>query len=713
MSEKYYKVDLHVHTPASKCYIGDKTENGYWEILRCAVENGVRLIAITDHNTIAGYEKLIELRNNAEQEYNIVQKYNIPDEDKKDIQERIDLFRKVSIIMGVEITLNPGIHIIVLCDEDAKQDIDSLLDDIGYTSEYRGCDGDIVPEMDIKTFLSDPRLLDKIVLAPHIDSDKGIWNALEGTYRAAILKSSTITAITCNNTIQLNKIKELTRNDPSYKRTKQFVCVNASDAHEQSSIGKKHSFIKLNNFSFSDLKNAFESPEEYISDIEHPYFMDYVKMCVEYKATIYLEKMENVEKACYAIINNGCGCILLGINRSYQQNGISLSCEQVEEKLGFLFDKIRANNGLRFISYRYRLEKLGNGKCVGIITIDSQGSRLCIDNSDRVYFYCDKQGYKLAGIREVENIIRERILIELRVFEKQNNDSIRDAMAKMSRVLNPFSKFVLYDKIRTQSVPITHFFDFKLITKDAKTTNQTDIPENGMDDGNDFYTNPLSPRLENSYLRYSCPIYQNDDSEYVSSLFQVKTPVIAVALGGGCHLIEKTQDAFFECQSPTVLLIPKESFFESDLSIYNVIAWLKSNCFIWTCIQIANDVCLFNPKVLFNCFIPYKKEYYELEAIDERVRRIMSLENEFLKQAQISPEDGENSIEDINKMCTQHNEAVNRIASEIESLVNDFFEITEQENEMIHNDLAGAKVFQMTSSVQGSGEDEYELSCSK
>ena len=30
MDSKFYKVDLHVHTPASKCYTGDKTENGYW-----------------------------------------------------------------------------------------------------------------------------------------------------------------------------------------------------------------------------------------------------------------------------------------------------------------------------------------------------------------------------------------------------------------------------------------------------------------------------------------------------------------------------------------------------------------------------------------------------------------------------------------------------------------------------------------------------------
>ena len=77
LSETFFKVDLHVHTPASSCYTGDKSENGYWEILRSAIKNNVKLIAITDHNTLAGYEKLVELRDKTYQEYSFIQKYTI------------------------------------------------------------------------------------------------------------------------------------------------------------------------------------------------------------------------------------------------------------------------------------------------------------------------------------------------------------------------------------------------------------------------------------------------------------------------------------------------------------------------------------------------------------------------------------------------------------------------------------------------------------
>lgn len=711
MSETFYRVDLHVHTPASKCYTGDKTENGYWEIIRSAVNNNVRMIAITDHNTLEGYEKLIELREKTYQEFGFIQKYTIPEEEKAALKEKVKLLKSVSIIMGVEITLNPGVHIIVLCDEADKQNVDSLLNDIGYSSERRGCDNDFVPDMDVKTFLADERLSNKIILAPHVDSGKGIWNVLEGTYRAAIFKSNTIAAITCNNSQQLNKIRELTKNDPGYKRTTPFVCINASDAHKQSSIGEKHSYFKLTEFTFSDLKKVFDEPEEYISDTETQDFIDYVKKCVEYKPTIYLNNTTDLEKACYAILNQGSGCILLGITRNYEQNGIQTEYEKIENEIISTFSDIQEKNNSRYVSYRMKLERLGNGKIVGIIIAGSDESRLWIDNSEVIYNYCEENGYKAAGIREIEGIIRERIITELQDFEERNNDSIWDAMVKMRHVLNPVSKYVLYDKFKSNSVPITYYFNIEPITKENNLPEGIAVPENGMEQGNVYYTRTYSPRLEDSFLRYSCPVYKNDDKEYLQSLFEIKSPVIVVTLGGGCHIIDSEESCYFECQTPAVLLIPNDRFNKSQLSLYHVIAWLKTDCFIWTCIQKKNDVNLFSPRVLLDCFIPYKKEYYELEKIEEEVRKILSLEKDFLRQSQDYPTKDNELNESINNLCDKHNKTVTRISSEIERIIKEFFEITDDENDMINNDLVDTEIYQPNMQMQENDSKETELIC--
>lgn len=60
--EEFVKVDLHIHTPASICYKGKKDDEEYLRILRTAKKKDLRVIAITDHNSILGYNSLLRLK---------------------------------------------------------------------------------------------------------------------------------------------------------------------------------------------------------------------------------------------------------------------------------------------------------------------------------------------------------------------------------------------------------------------------------------------------------------------------------------------------------------------------------------------------------------------------------------------------------------------------------------------------------------------------
>ncbi|MBC8170461.1 MAG: putative DNA binding domain-containing protein [Anaerolineae bacterium] len=55
---QWYRVDLHLHTPASADYL-DPTA-GYIDLLRKADERGLDIIAFTDHNTVAGYAAMMQ-----------------------------------------------------------------------------------------------------------------------------------------------------------------------------------------------------------------------------------------------------------------------------------------------------------------------------------------------------------------------------------------------------------------------------------------------------------------------------------------------------------------------------------------------------------------------------------------------------------------------------------------------------------------------------
>jgi hypothetical protein len=62
MKEDFVKVDLHIHTPASSCYKGAKTDDEYLQIIRKARAKGLSIIAITDHNSIEGYRTILKIK---------------------------------------------------------------------------------------------------------------------------------------------------------------------------------------------------------------------------------------------------------------------------------------------------------------------------------------------------------------------------------------------------------------------------------------------------------------------------------------------------------------------------------------------------------------------------------------------------------------------------------------------------------------------------
>ena len=52
----FYKLDLHVHTPASKCYL-DKKQTAE-QIIQAALDMGLQGIAVTDHNNAAWIDEM-------------------------------------------------------------------------------------------------------------------------------------------------------------------------------------------------------------------------------------------------------------------------------------------------------------------------------------------------------------------------------------------------------------------------------------------------------------------------------------------------------------------------------------------------------------------------------------------------------------------------------------------------------------------------------
>jgi len=257
---EFYKMDLHVHTPASKCYKGSKNDEEYFEILKNAHKQNLDIIAITDHNSIAGYERLMELRSEIENRLNILSEYKDSatkiNDALAEYKEKLDLFDKLLILPGVEVTLNPGVHMLVIAPQKKVSVLSELLDSVGYITGKRGADCDVAIDVDIKNFLSSTLLSELMVIAPHIDSDKGIYNSLSGQFRGEIMRSEVIAAFSCNALSQKEKILSLMKGDVNYKRSFLPAFVNCSDAHSAEDVGTKFSYIKLSTLSYEAIRDV-------------------------------------------------------------------------------------------------------------------------------------------------------------------------------------------------------------------------------------------------------------------------------------------------------------------------------------------------------------------------------------------------------------------------------------------------------------------------
>lgn len=106
---KFRKIDLHIHTPASKCFKNKNIEAD--AIIKKSIEKGLDAIAITDHNSAEWIDV---------------------------IKERAKSTPLV-IFPAVEITTSEGIHIVALFDIDkSKVDIENFLGAIDVTPDKYG-----------------------------------------------------------------------------------------------------------------------------------------------------------------------------------------------------------------------------------------------------------------------------------------------------------------------------------------------------------------------------------------------------------------------------------------------------------------------------------------------------------------------------------------------------------------------------------------------
>jgi len=106
---KWYKMDLHLHTPAS----ADWHEPGisYLDLLHTAEMRGLDIIAITDHNTVAG---CAAIQADIEQLGMLERLGRIKPDEKRKLEEYRRIGNKILVLPGFEFTATLGFHVLAI-----------------------------------------------------------------------------------------------------------------------------------------------------------------------------------------------------------------------------------------------------------------------------------------------------------------------------------------------------------------------------------------------------------------------------------------------------------------------------------------------------------------------------------------------------------------------------------------------------------------------
>jgi hypothetical protein len=267
----WYRVDLHLHTPASKDY--QEADVTYLDILRKAAGIGLDIIAFTDHNTVGGVRIM---RKEIEELELLEQLQRIRPAEKDRLDEYRQLLKQVLVLPGFELTATLGFHVLgIFPPETNMRALDHVLlnlrvppDKLDEGSTQVGA------TVDVLTAYSIINEAGGLAIAAHANSSHGV--AMQGFDfggQTKIAYTQDVNLHALEVTDLESKRRRTTANffngsKPEYPR--RMHCIQGSDAHRLNldpgdknrlGVGDRVTEVNLPEASFDALKALFLSKD--------------------------------------------------------------------------------------------------------------------------------------------------------------------------------------------------------------------------------------------------------------------------------------------------------------------------------------------------------------------------------------------------------------------------------------------------------------------
>ncbi|MEZ4677466.1 MAG: hypothetical protein R2932_24945 [Caldilineaceae bacterium] len=266
---KWYKVDFHLHTPGSNDY--EERTVTYYDWMRQVVEKELDVVAITDHNTVAGIgaiQREIEWLARLEKDGRLTK------EEETRLQEWRNFSEKVLVLPGFEFTATFGFHILgIFPPETPLRHLEHILltlkvpaDKLDVGSTETGASTDVLTAYKVIQEAGG------MVIAAHANSTHGV------AMRDFPFGGQTKIAYTQDDNLDALEVTDLERrrgystarffNGSKSEYPRRMHCIQGSDAHrlvadpknvKRLGIGERATDLLLEAPTFENIKALFRS----------------------------------------------------------------------------------------------------------------------------------------------------------------------------------------------------------------------------------------------------------------------------------------------------------------------------------------------------------------------------------------------------------------------------------------------------------------------
>jgi hypothetical protein len=429
-SRQWRRMDLHVHTPGSSDY--QEPHVTYLDILRQAEIRGLDILAITDHNSVAGFAAM---KKEIEQLLWLEELDRLESDEKRYLEEFRRLLGKILLLPGFEFTATFGFHILgIFPPETPVSFLEHLLLTLNVPAQALQEGSSIVGAT--SDVLTAYRVIDEaggIVIGAHANSGNGVaMRGIDfgGQTRIAYTQDPHLHALEVTD---LDKRGRYTTrrffdgSKPEYPRP--MRCIQGSDAHrlvkdpaqpKHQGIGGRITEILLEEATFGAIATVLKGND---FSLTRPYRgpanpVDFVQLAREEGESIVQAfhpsmaqrggYLDAILKDICAMANTNGGAIYVGISANPRENpvGVREPKKAMDRLVTIVSDRFSPEPEIQVDSLRSK------GAQVVRITVQP-GRDLPYAIDDNRFYVRDESESSLAVRDEIVRLVQRRGMSEL------------------------------------------------------------------------------------------------------------------------------------------------------------------------------------------------------------------------------------------------------------------------------------------------------------